>query len=172
MRVVSRTAPLAAAALLALLSTSAVAQHRFNETDLVSDISGRAQRTDPNLVNPWGIVPGPTGVFWVSDEATGVSTLYQPDGTIVPLVVTIPGGGPTGIVVTSAQDSIFEIPSADTVARAVFIFATSHGTIAAWSPTVNQTNAIEVASTSEAVYLGLAIGISNSGPRLYAADFR
>jgi hypothetical protein len=84
---------------------------------LVSNQSGEALRTDANLVNPWGLVPGPTGVFWVANEGTGTSTLYNPDGTIVPLVVTIPGGNPTGVVLTSASDSSFRISVADSTTR-------------------------------------------------------
>ena len=36
-----------------------------------------AQITDPNLVNPWGVSFSPTSPLWVSDEGTGVSTLYK-----------------------------------------------------------------------------------------------
>src|SRR6266404_3930526 len=78
----------------------------YSWTNLQSDIAGVAAHVDPNLVNPWGVaVPSPTGPIWVSDNGTGVSTLYRPDGTSRPLVVTIPtsarnkdGGTPTGVV--------------------------------------------------------------------------
>src|SRR5262245_57134130 len=76
-----------------LLSAPAGAQ-RYNEVDLVSDLSGRALNTDSHLQNPWGLVPGPTGVFWVSNNKTSTSTLYDPDGTAHSLVVNIPGGAP------------------------------------------------------------------------------
>ena len=72
-----------------------------------SDIAGVAVHVDPNLVNPWGMAVGPTGIIWVSDNGTGVSTLYNQDGTANPLVVTIPAkqptkaGNPTGIVFNS-----------------------------------------------------------------------
>src|SRR5687767_7535062 len=161
---------LLAAATVATPLTS-LAQNSYVQTDLVSDISGRAERTDPNLRNPWGIVPGPTGVFWVANQLTGTSTLYQPDGTIVPLVVEIPGGDPTGIALANTTNLRFEFPSADTTATATFLFVTLDGAISAWSPTVDNDDAIQVASTSGAVYTGMAIAPTGSGARLYAANF-
>ncbi len=73
----------------------------YSAANLQSDIPGLAAHVDPNLINPWGMaVPSATGPIWVSDNGTGVSTLYnQADGTARPLVVTIPtsarnkGGG-------------------------------------------------------------------------------
>src|SRR6185437_14359646 len=57
-----------------------------------------AQTTDPDLVNAWGISYGPTGPFWVSDNGTGVTTLYSvapaSNATIkLGLTVSIPGDG-------------------------------------------------------------------------------
>ena len=60
----------------------------YSWTNFQSDIPGVAQHVDPNLVNPWGMsVSAPNGTIWVSDNGTGVSTLYGQDGTAVPLVV-------------------------------------------------------------------------------------
>jgi len=42
---------------------------------------GVAQHVDGNLVNPWGMWGSPNGTIWVSDNGTGVSTLYGQDGT-------------------------------------------------------------------------------------------
>jgi len=82
-------------ALLALtLSISAAAfafADSYSWVNLQSDIHGVAQNTDPNLVNPWGMAPNSSGsVIWVSDNGTGVSTLYGQDGTANSLVVSIP----------------------------------------------------------------------------------
>jgi uncharacterized protein (TIGR03118 family) len=154
---------------LALAATAGAQE--FRQTNLVSDVSGLALFTDSHLVNPWGLVPGATGVFWASNNGTGTSTLYDADGTPHPLVVTIPGGGNTGVVLAAASDSSFRIPSADTSARAVFLFVTENGTVAAWSPLVDMNNAIEVASVDGAVYTGAAIGGTQPEPRLYAANF-
>src|SRR5712691_10485577 len=59
----------------------------YQQTNLVSDIVGDAQFTDGNLVNPWGLVHGPTTPWWVSDNGAGVSTLYNGLGVKVPLTV-------------------------------------------------------------------------------------
>ena len=79
-----------------------------------SDIPGVAKHTDPNLVNPWGMSPNSSGTtIWVSDNGTGVSTLYHLDGTAAPLVVLIPqsarsskGANPTGIVTNSTSNGL------------------------------------------------------------------
>jgi len=80
----------------------------YSWTNFQSDIPGVATHTDPNLVNPWGMAVSSGGTIWVSDNGTGVSTLYHQDGTAVSLVVTIPtaarnkeGGNPTGVVFNS-----------------------------------------------------------------------
>ena len=97
-------------------SASALANSKnfFDWENLQSDIPGVADRTDSNLRNPWGLALNTTfNIFWVADNATGVSTLYQPDGTPVPLVVTIPPtpaenpipSAPTGTVFTSDDDT-------------------------------------------------------------------
>src|SRR5579875_877286 len=66
---------------------------RFLQTNLVSDGSaqaGPAPTIDPNLVNPWGVSHAPGGPFWVSDNGTGVTTVYTGGGTVVPI-----GGHPS-----------------------------------------------------------------------------
>src|SRR5437899_2493435 len=69
--------------------------------NLVSDLRGHAERFDPSLVNPWGIAFSPAGPFWISDNHSGVATVYDAQGRTLPagdpLVVTIPppaGGMP------------------------------------------------------------------------------
>jgi uncharacterized protein (TIGR03118 family) len=167
-----KTATIAAILLVFALPTSPALAQRFTQTNLVSDINGEALRTDANLVNPWGLAPGASGVFWASNNVTGTSTLYDPDGTIRPLIVTIPGGSPTGLVATAASDSAFDVPNGTTTARAAFIFVSQGGTISAWSPAVNMTNAIQVESDPEAIYTGVALGGTPENPLLYVADFK
>ncbi len=55
--------------------------NRYVQTNLVSDISGMAAHTDPNLKNPWGTSTGPGLPIWVSDNHAGVATLYDGAGT-------------------------------------------------------------------------------------------
>src|ERR1700716_744501 len=64
----------------------------FRQTNLVSNIPGKARFTDPSLLNPWGISASAASPMWVSDNGAGVTTLYRGDGSKVPLTVTIPPG--------------------------------------------------------------------------------
>jgi uncharacterized protein (TIGR03118 family) len=155
----------------------------FLQTNLVSDIKGLAQNFDPNLVNPWGLTASPAGPFWVANNNSGTSTLYngqgvpQPPGN--PLVVNIPAadgvsmGSPTGTVFNSSAG--FRVSENGVSAPALFLFATEDGIIAGWSPGVDLTNAIVGVDNSAlgAVYKGLAIGQDPDGRTLlYAANFR
>src|SRR5690348_3333142 len=60
---------------------------------LTADQSGKAPNVDPKLINPWGISFSSTGPFWVSDNNSGFSTLYNGSGVPQSLVVTIPPVG-------------------------------------------------------------------------------
>ena len=141
------------------------------QTNLVSDVPGLASHTDSNLANPWGIATSATSPFWVADNHTGVSTIYNTSGTPQGLVVTVPPaaggtqGSPTGIVFNSSND--FQV-SAGTPAR--FIFATEDGTISGWASGTNAILKVDN-SASEAVYKGLAIGNNGTSNFLYAANF-
>src|ERR1700757_35790 len=78
---------------LAIASPAQQVQH-YKQTPLVADTSGVAPATDMNLVNPWGISRSSGSPWWVSDNGTGLATLYTGTGTAVSLVVTIPTGDP------------------------------------------------------------------------------
>ena len=159
----------------------------YQQTNLVSDLPGVARVTDPHLVNSWGIVHSATSPFWISDNGTGVSTLYNGAGTpfppAAPLVVTIPppGGSPAGT--TAAPTGVvfngtagFRVSNGTMSGVALFIFSTEDGTISGWSPAVDLHNAILAVDKSQAspdaVYKGLAIGSNASGTFLYATNFR
>src|SRR5881396_2468099 len=90
---------------VAVLTAVPARADTYSNTNFQSDIPGVAPHTDPNLVNPWGMAASSSGTIWVSDNGTGVSTLYHQDGTAVSLVVAIPTakqnrgtGNPTGQV--------------------------------------------------------------------------
>lgn len=149
----------------------------FTQINLDSDISGLGRVTDPNLVNPWGIAFSPTGAFWFGDNGAGVSDIVDGDGQILPLVVTVPGtggtsGSPTGTV--SNDGSGFQLTKNGVTAPAHFLFASEDGTISAWSPWIDDTDALVVIDNSAqgAVYEGLALANGSDGqPYLFAADF-
>ena len=189
---ISTCAAISLLAMVVLGSIVAVAQEhnasrRYKQVNLVSDIEGLAAVTDPNLVNPWGVAFSSTSPFWVSDNGTGVSTLYNGEGTPIPLIVTIPP--PSGSTDTSTPTgTVFNGPAGFVVSKdgtsapAFFIFDTEDGTISGWSPTVDLHNAVLVVdnsqpggvdgSTEGAVYKGLAIAQTGNGSFIYANNFR
>src|SRR6266478_10143276 len=63
-------------------ASNAIASRAYQQTNLVSDIPGLALHTDPNLRNSWGTSTGPGLPIWVSDNATGVTTLYDGQGNL------------------------------------------------------------------------------------------
>src|SRR5438132_12009323 len=130
------------------LSVASVCADTYSSTNFQSDIAGVAAHVDANLVNPWGMTASPSGTIWVSDNGTGVATLYHQDGTAVSLVVTIPTakqnrgtGNPTGQVFNSAQP-FFQVTKNGNSATAIFIFVSEDGSISGWNPTLDQTHAI------------------------------
>jgi uncharacterized protein (TIGR03118 family) len=166
----------------------------FSETDLVSDLAGRARVQDPNLVNPWGLAVNPNGgAWWVADNGTGLATLYDHNGRIQSTVVTLepfpPGAAaPTGEVF-NPDKADFKFSHDGHSSAAVFLFSTEDGFIEAWDPSVPppspsklafiQVNNSRKGCRSEAevdcgsVYKGLALATDEHGhAHLYATDFR
>jgi uncharacterized protein (TIGR03118 family) len=143
------------------------AQH-ITQTNVFADTSsGGAANVDPNLVNPWGLAFGPSGVGWVSDNGTGVLTLYTP-GKNAPesLVVTVPPpAGAQGPATPSGQ--VFNATSG--FMGDAFIVSTEDGTIAGWQSGTNAALRVDQSATG-AVYKGLAI-VPTSSPILVAANF-
>jgi uncharacterized protein (TIGR03118 family) len=160
----------------------------YVQTNLISDIVGAPpQITDGDLVNPWGLVHGPTTPWWVADNGAGVSTLYNTQSVPavkVPLTVTIPvpEGSPAGT--TSAPTGVifngnggFNVSQNGTSFSSVFIFDTEDGTISGWNPTFpDRSHAVLAVDRSNvgkgAVYKGLAIGSNTSGTFIFATNFR
>jgi uncharacterized protein (TIGR03118 family) len=130
--------------------------------------------TDPDLVNPWGLSRSATSPWWVADNGTGLSTLYNGAGAKQGLIVTIPppvgssgSSAPTGTVFNGSSD--FQV---GTNQPARFLFATEEGTIAGWNPAANPTTAItKVDNSGHAIYKGLALGQIGGVNYLYAANF-
>jgi uncharacterized protein (TIGR03118 family) len=154
----------------------------YSWTNFQSDIAGVAQHVDPNLVNPWGMAASSGGTIWVSDNGTGVSTLYHQDGTAVSLVVTIPtaarnrgGGNPTGVVFNST--SFFNVTLNGNSQPARFIFVSEDGSISGWNPALDQTHAIIAVDhgtnrgSNRAIYKGATLGVANGHNFLYVTNF-
>jgi uncharacterized protein (TIGR03118 family) len=167
-----RRAILLFAALMAIFASSGLQaqQAGYVQTNLVSNTSGAASTTDPQLANPWGISFVPGEDFWISDNKSGVSTLYDSNGNKdAALVVTIPGatqnpngncnpGCPTGTVANTGGG----------FGGGQFIFATQDGLITIWTGASNTATVAFDNSASGAAYTGLAF---LNGTSLLAANF-
>jgi uncharacterized protein (TIGR03118 family) len=161
-----------------MASTSVALAASYQASFLTADQSGIAPNTDPNLVNPWGISFSATGDFWVSDNNTGLSTLYDSTGKPQSLVVTIPvpagdtnPATPTGTVFNPSTD--FVVTKNGKSGTALFLFVTEDGTISGWAPTVDSTNAVlAVDNSSQGInYKGMEYANNGTGNFLYVANF-
>jgi uncharacterized protein (TIGR03118 family) len=152
----------------------------FVQANLVSDIAGLAAVTDPQLINPWGLTASAKGPFWVSDNQTGFSTLYDGSGNKQGLVVTIPSAPgspfshptPTGTVFnTDTNAGDFNVTAQGQTSASIFLFATLDGTISGWNGM--GTDAIVAFQSAGSIFTGLAIDTSQSAGNtlLYAADW-
>jgi uncharacterized protein (TIGR03118 family) len=141
----------------------------YRQTNLVSNLPGVALLQDTNLVNAWGMAFSATSPFWISDNGSGLSTLYavtyDSNGVVQVakqgLEVAIPGDGtPSGQVFNGT--SAFHTN--------LFIFSSEDGTISGWRGSLGTTAEVLVAR-STAVYKGITIATSNGAPILLAANF-
>ncbi len=156
---------------------------RFSSTVLV----------DPNLKNPWGLTRSsttpaqPGSPWWVANNNSGTSTLYDGNGNPFPppskggpLVVTVPPPNgsaagtqstPTGIVFNGSPTDFLVAPGKS----AHFIFATEDGTIAGWNGGQNAVLVVDNSdngSANGAVYKGATSGEINGNKFLYVTNFR
>jgi uncharacterized protein (TIGR03118 family) len=160
----------AATVTLGISSSVQAQQTGFMQTNLVSNTAGAAMTTDPQLLNPWGISFLPGQDFWISDNNSGTSTLYDNNGNKdTALVVTIPAatknpngncnpGCPTGTVANAGSG----------FGGGQFIFDTEDGLVVIWTGASNTGSVAFDNSASGAVYKGLALLNGNS---LLAANF-
>src|SRR6516225_1020892 len=169
--------------------------NRYLITNLTADMPGVAPNTDPVLRNAWGVAFSPAASpFWIADNASGCSTLYDGAGAKVALQVAIPlpdnsvpktacqpastqtdpppptPAAPTGLVWNPT--TTFLVPG--TTIPASFIFDTEDGTVSAWAGTIPDPSQAVIAfdnSQSGAVYKGLATGVNMHGVFLFATNF-
>jgi len=162
----------------ALPLSSALAQtNSYKQTNLVSDTSGMASNTDPKLLNPWGIAFIPGNPFWISDNNSGFTTLYDQTGALNGSFTVAPPHGssnpatPTGIV-APPNGAVFSVGGQ----TATFIFDTEDGTISGWtggaSTILTVDNSAVPSAALGAVYKGLALVTNSSGSFLLATNFR
>lgn len=159
---------------LAVLAPSSFAQteNSYQQTILVSDIPGTAAHTDPDLVNPWRISFFAGQPFWIADNGSGVSTIYDHTGTtqMQPVSVAAPAGNTTPTAVTrtvanaTSDFAIHGVPS-------LFLFSSEDGTITGWGGSGSAAMAVDN-SGAGAVYKGSASGSNSTGNFLFATNFR
>jgi uncharacterized protein (TIGR03118 family) len=98
----------------------------YTVTKLVTN-TNTGVSTDPNLLNPWGLSRNSSASpkeneWWAADHNTGLSTLYDANGTIVALKVVIPAASPSSV----------GSPTGTAYYNKSFVFATLDGTISSW----------------------------------------
>ena len=171
--------------------------NRYVVTNLTSDIQGVAPNTDPVLQNAWGVAftPG-ASPFWIADNATGCSTLYDGQGATAGNSTgqaAVPGGSvpatackhadpnnppnpapatPTGLVWNPTTTFLVPNPTGPSV-PATFIWDTEDGTISAWAgglPRLIRRSWLSI-TRQGAVYKGLVFGTNVHGVFLFATNF-
>jgi uncharacterized protein (TIGR03118 family) len=163
-----------AASMFVLMGGTAMAQD-FSVTNLVTNdqLANPAQVTDTNLVNAWGISMSSGSPFWVSDNGTGLATLYAVNPatnatTTQGLVVTIPpagSGNPTGQVFNTAAGS-------GAFNGDLFLFVSEDGTISGWRGALGTTAETLQPGANPNVYKGTTLATTGNNTYLYAANFR
>jgi uncharacterized protein (TIGR03118 family) len=159
---------IAVAALFATVPLQAAEGNSYTVTPLVSDVPGAAPVLDPNLVNAWGLTASSTSPWWVADNGTSVSTLYNGNGVKQALTVTVgTDSGPTGIVFNTLGSG-FNVTNGTQSGSSRFIFDGEDGVLRGWNPAVDATHALVGAmGDPDAIFKGLAI----ADAKLFAADF-
>ncbi len=145
----------------------------YNQVNLVANAGTYgAARLDSQLLNGWGIAISPSGVFWISSNHAGATTVYNGAGAQILPAVKVPyhnmptGGSPTGVVFNSGTG--FVLPILNKPAR--FIYAAEDGTISGWAGGGSTIAAVDRSFTG-AVYKGLAIAADGRDTFIYAANF-
>lgn len=142
-------------------------------TNLVTDdqSANAAQTTDPDIVNAWGVSFIATGPFWVSDNGTGVTTLYSVDPvtnatTKLGLAVSLPGDGSV-----TGQTSNPNFGSGAFNGN-LFLFVNEDGTVSGWRGALGtQAETLQTGSDAN-VYKGTTVATIGGHTYLYSANFR
>jgi uncharacterized protein (TIGR03118 family) len=147
----------------------------FQQVNLV-DNNGKynATRTDPTLINAWGLAFSPNGIAWVNANGGHVSEVWDNLGNILRPAVNIPspgdtiGGTPTGIVFNSTTADFW----LSNGAKAAFIFVGDDGILSGWNGAAGANALLVKDNSSTAVYKGLTLASSGGANYLYAANFK
>ncbi len=131
--------------------------------NLVSNQPGVADFTDANLVNAWGLAASATSPFWVGNNGTGTSTIYNGAGVASALIVSIPGDGSvTGVTFTGSGG----------FGGDAFLFASEDGTVSGWRGPLGTNAETLVAANPDNVYKGIAYASNGGFSYGYLANFK
>ncbi len=153
-----------------LIAAPAQAGSTFSVTNLITNNQAinQAQITDPNLINPWGVSFSPTSPLWVSNEGTGVASLYKitPNDQVSivsspDFPVTIQGGGVTGQVFNASSTAFNGDP---------FVFVTLGGAVEGWRPALGNTAEVLSLANSANSYDGSTLVTVNGNSYLLVAN--
>jgi uncharacterized protein (TIGR03118 family) len=171
-----------AAVILGLLTiwgtaNAQVSTNNYKQTNLVADtatVTPAPAHVDTNLINPWGIAFFPGSPFWISDNNSGFTSLYDQSGASQGVFTVPPPAGstapatPTGIVANLSMTG-FVVGGRPSL----FIFDTEDGTISGWNGGANVILAVDNSmGGAGAVYKGLAMITNNGANFLLATNFR
>jgi len=146
-------------------STPAMANSvEFAVVSLASDQLGGGKVLDSNLVNAWGITATPTSPFWIADNGTGTSVLYNGAGDKLALTVTIPGDGSVTGVAFSGVSGSFN--------NDLFLFDSEDGTVSGWRGALGTTAEVLQTGIPDNVYKGIATADIGGDEYAYLANFR
>ena len=149
---------------------------RFTATKLISNVAGDAPVTDPHLANAWGVARTATGPWWVANNHTGTSTVYDGNGTPFPaagpLVVTIPPPEGSLIGAQGAQPASWSTAALIRWRRHAggLLFDTEDGTIAGWNLDSGTVAEITNDDRRRGDLQGPAIGTDGGANRIYATN--
>src|ERR1051326_715221 len=163
-------------ALVTASSNTAGPSQFYLQHNLISDGFVAADHIDTNLVNAWGLVAGPTTPWWIADNGTGKTTLFNIATNAIQATFTVPGAGgaqgnPTGVVFNGGTGFVVN-NGVGAPSPARFIFSSEDGTLSAFkgAPIVTVVPNPQ-APAHGAIYKGLAIDSATAGTMLYATDF-
>ena len=151
-------------------------------TNLVTDDQSvnSAQITDPFLKNAWGISHSTGSPFWVSDNGTGVATLYQvnPSTNVTTKVILGSPPDPSGGVVIPPAGSgtptgqVFNTTSGTSFNGNLFLFVSEDGTISGWRGALGTTAEVLQTASDTNVYKGTTLVSTGGHSYLLSANFR
>jgi uncharacterized protein (TIGR03118 family) len=134
------------------------------QTNLVADQAGFARKTDPDLLNVWGIAFKDDSI-WITANHSGDDRQYSEDGKRGEVITLVRNDGTQSSPTGQVRNLFPHAFNGDT-----FLAASEDGDIFGVNPGT-PTAVIEVNHEDAAVYKGAAIATFHGMPRLFATDF-